>query len=186
MHMYYSALAKWNLLCSWWLSEKPVLNSLYYGGTSCLAKTLMSLSRCFCFHVHKRNDESIPFHRRSSSSIYTVYFTDPFAASVLKENHKLSYGTWRTMVLSLNTRVLTANGSRSSSRLGRGLILEVKCTCLQLNIGAYFHEDTVNIERYYIHARDAELARVIELITSQEAFTQQLRNQLRVSQLWEV
>ena len=40
----------------WWLLEKPVLKSFCYDGTSSLAKTLMSRSRCFCFplkmHTH--------------------------------------------------------------------------------------------------------------------------------------
>ena len=40
---------RWIFCIWWWLLEKLVLKTLCYDGTSSLAKTLMSQSRCFCF-----------------------------------------------------------------------------------------------------------------------------------------
>ena len=112
--------------------DKPGLKTFYYDGTSSLAKTFMSRSRCFCFPLktYTRSNNFFPYCRSYGllPSTWQVISLPLFWRKKTKQKQQtldISSGTWPTMVSSFHTA--TANGSWSLSLSHRGLIFEGKC-----------------------------------------------------------
>ena len=100
----------------WWLLEKPVLKSFCYDGTSSLAKTLMSRSRCFCFplktYTHGTTSPFPTADRRLLPSTWQV-ISLPLFWRKNQQTLDISSGTWPTMVSSFHTA--TANGGQGGA-----------------------------------------------------------------------
>ena len=67
-----------------WLLEKPVLKSFCYDGTSSLAKTLTSLSRCFYFPL-KTYTHGTTSRFPTADPRVAVYLTGHLTAALLEK-----------------------------------------------------------------------------------------------------
>ena len=103
----------------WWLLEKPVLKSFCYNGTSSLAKTLMSRSRCFCFplttYTHGTTSPFPTADRRLLLSTWQVISLSFFWRKKKQQTLDISHGTWPTIVSSFH--MATANGDQGGGGL---------------------------------------------------------------------